>query len=179
MYSHPLPYLHYLVHFHIDQDYFECHEVLEDYWKKQTDQKRDSVWVGLIQVAVAFYHHRRGNWRGSEKMLQKAIDILKKQMEQLDDLGIDSKSWLQQLSGRLAAIQHRHPFSPSNIPFTDCQIIEEYKHFQRSCLPEVTANPGKPDPFIIHKHAMRDRSEVISERLKALALRKPTNPSIQ
>ncbi|PAD68333.1 hypothetical protein CHH83_14265, partial [Bacillus sp. 7586-K] len=27
-------YIDFLVHFHCDRDYFECHEILEEHWKK-------------------------------------------------------------------------------------------------------------------------------------------------
>lgn len=32
---YPAEYLEYLVYFHADRDYFECHEILEEYWKEQ------------------------------------------------------------------------------------------------------------------------------------------------
>ena len=57
----PQKYIEYLVHFHGDRDYFECHEILEEYWKKIDNGNKESIWVGLIQLAVANYHHRRKN----------------------------------------------------------------------------------------------------------------------
>ncbi len=41
---YPNAYLDYLVYFHGHRDYFECHEVLEEYWKKdQAGKKRFSL----------------------------------------------------------------------------------------------------------------------------------------
>lgn len=30
---YPTEYIQFLIHFHGDYDYFECHEILEGYWK--------------------------------------------------------------------------------------------------------------------------------------------------
>ena len=30
---YPTEYIQFLIHFHGDYDYFECHEILEEYWK--------------------------------------------------------------------------------------------------------------------------------------------------
>lgn len=52
---YPKAYIEYLVHFHSDRDYFECHEILEEHWKQDG---RNKGWLVLIQTAVAFYHYR-------------------------------------------------------------------------------------------------------------------------
>ena len=73
--NYPEDYLSFLVHFHGTRDYFECHEILEEYWKETAPKERDSHWVGLIQIAVALYHERRGNKQGATRTLTKAIEI--------------------------------------------------------------------------------------------------------
>lgn len=50
---YPKAYIDYLVYFHGLRDYFECHEVLEEHWKKDDKAERKKYWVGLIQIAVA------------------------------------------------------------------------------------------------------------------------------
>jgi predicted metal-dependent hydrolase len=47
--------------------------VLEEYWKSVPDSPLRQAWYGLIQIAVALYHHRRGNIAGARKMLESAI----------------------------------------------------------------------------------------------------------
>ncbi|WP_044642085.1 DUF309 domain-containing protein [Risungbinella massiliensis] len=69
MSSYPEQYLAFFYHFHTTRDYFECHEVLEDLW---LECGRDIFYQGLLQVAVALYHHRNGNVGGARKMLLAA-----------------------------------------------------------------------------------------------------------
>jgi len=66
-------YIDYLIYFNRDQDYFECHEVLEELW---LERDRDSLYKGLLQIAVGLYHFRNGNLRGGIMMLQSSVDLL-------------------------------------------------------------------------------------------------------
>ncbi|WP_336761027.1 DUF309 domain-containing protein [Paenibacillus sp. USHLN196] len=66
-------YIDYLIYFNRDQDYFECHEVLEELW---LERDRDSLYKGLLQIAVGLYHFRNGNLRGGSMMLQSSVDLL-------------------------------------------------------------------------------------------------------
>ncbi|AJS59411.1 DUF309 domain-containing protein [Paenibacillus sp. IHBB 10380] len=66
-------YLAYLVYFNRDQDFFECHEVLEELW---LHRDRDPLYKGLLQVAVGLYHFRNSNLIGGIKMLHSAADQL-------------------------------------------------------------------------------------------------------
>src|SRR5262245_24540247 len=52
-------------------DYFEAHEELEDEWRSAPDDERDFL-QGLVHVAVAWLHARRGNRAGCERQLAKA-----------------------------------------------------------------------------------------------------------
>ena len=57
------------------QEFFECHEVLEAAWLQASgDQKR--FLQGLIQVAVAFHHLRRGNLVGASRLLSAGMEKL-------------------------------------------------------------------------------------------------------
>jgi Domain of unknown function (DUF309) len=56
-------------------DFFECHEVLEVVWLETSGD--DKLFLqGLIQVAVSFYHLRRGNFPGSERLLRAGLQKL-------------------------------------------------------------------------------------------------------
>ncbi|WP_342555323.1 DUF309 domain-containing protein [Paenibacillus sp. FSL R7-0652] len=66
-------YIDYLIYFNRDQDYFECHEVLEELW---LECDRDPLYKGLLQIAVGLYHYRNGNYRGGLMMLQSSLDLL-------------------------------------------------------------------------------------------------------
>lgn len=119
---YPKAYLHYLVLFHRDRDYFACHEVLEDYWKKDPAGERQPRWVFLIQVAVALYHYRRGNLAGAKKLIMKAryrLNVLSKETAQL---GLD-KAELSNLLGRVEkSITERLPYQDISLPISDPRL---------------------------------------------------------
>jgi predicted metal-dependent hydrolase len=51
--------------------YFEAHEELEEEWREAPPAERDFL-QGLVHVAVAWHHARRGNRPGCERQLEKA-----------------------------------------------------------------------------------------------------------
>ena len=63
------------VHLFNRGDFFECHEVLEAVWLENSGEQKLFL-QGLIQVAVSFYHLRRGNFTGSERLLRAALQKL-------------------------------------------------------------------------------------------------------
>lgn len=124
--KYPEPYIDFLYHFHIERDYFECHEVLEEYWKK-TGMERDSIWVCLIQVAVCFYHYRRENLRGAAKLLDKVLSKLPNKKEEIIALGIHFDLLLLQLKICKDKIHNRIPYESISIPIIDHELCSLYK----------------------------------------------------
>ncbi|RKJ17377.1 DUF309 domain-containing protein, partial [Butyricicoccus sp. 1XD8-22] len=55
---HPL-FVQYFTYFNGNKDYFECHEVLEEYWKILAPGDKKHPLVGYIQLATGMYHWRR------------------------------------------------------------------------------------------------------------------------
>lgn len=55
-----------------EEDYFEAHEVLEDLWHSD----RIDFYKGMIQVAVAIFHLRNGNIKGSRSLFKRAKFLL-------------------------------------------------------------------------------------------------------
>jgi len=51
--------------------FFEAHEVLEDVWRAAPPPEKKFL-QGLIQVAVALYHHGNGNLAGARSVLRRA-----------------------------------------------------------------------------------------------------------
>ncbi|KHF38861.1 DUF309 domain-containing protein [Halalkalibacter okhensis] len=173
---YPTAYLDYLIYFHVERDYFECHEVLEEYWKEHDPKNRSSHWVGLIQVAVGLYHHRRGNINGASRMYDKAINILKKNKDALSKLGINGS----ELEKRLLA--QKKIAATSNHTFVDIDLPVEKEEVFQACQKRCE-QLGVNWKFhhdihedIIHKHTRRDRSDIILERTRKLALRNKQNP---
>ena len=54
------------------QQFFECHEVLEELWRVARDDSRIFL-QSLIHLAVAFYHHQRQNQPGAERQIRKSL----------------------------------------------------------------------------------------------------------
>jgi predicted metal-dependent hydrolase len=168
---YPPAYIDFLVHFHGDRDYFECHEILEEYWKQSAPTERSKVWVGFIQVAVSLYHHRRENFEGAEKMMRSALKIFNDHTKELHSLGIEWRMMLEKLEERLKEIQSRTPYSSIMLPIGDPIL---YKQCKQRCM-EKSWTWGAPSVMeneeLIHRHTRRDRSEVIEERVKQLYIR--------
>ena len=114
---YPKEYIDYLVYFHTDRDFFECHEILEEYWKKDKTSELNQAWVGLIQVAVGLYHHRRNNIRGARKMISSAIANLS--IQDLTALGINGVKFHHMLKERLDLLANETaPYTDMDIPIT-------------------------------------------------------------
>lgn len=160
--TYPKPWIQYLVHFHRDQDYFECHEVLEEHWKNEG--MKGDLWPGLIQLAVALYHHRRGNNNGAKRMILSCKVKLQKEESALKELGIEVEPFLQLLDRTIRRIELQQPFESIALPLS--------RELFQACLIEANATEEtwvlqtKTNDTIIHKHSLRDRSSVIEERKK-------------
>ncbi|CAN5169046.1 hypothetical protein BH11CYA1_BH11CYA1_10930 [soil metagenome] len=51
------------------QEFYECHETLEEYWQTlTTDVGHKQLIQGIIQIAVGLYHLRRNNVKGALKL---------------------------------------------------------------------------------------------------------------
>jgi len=78
-------YVRFLYDFNITRDYFECHESMEELW---LEEGKPPYLQGLLQIAVALYHHRNDNISGATKLMASALE--KKLPGCPDDfLGID------------------------------------------------------------------------------------------
>ncbi|MBE1441768.1 DUF309 domain-containing protein [Paenibacillus sp. OAS669] len=163
MSQYPQAYIDYLIYFHAERDYFECHEVMEAYWKEHPGDPLASCYVGLIQIAVALYHQRRNNLNGARKMMASAMTNLTD--EGMQALGIDPKSLRSMLQERLTQLAAEAPvFEDINLPLTDVQLVEACrKRCEESSLHWQCASDFS-NGRLIHKHKLRDRSSVIAER---------------
>ncbi|WP_316569743.1 DUF309 domain-containing protein [Neobacillus sp. YIM B06451] len=169
---YPEAFINYLSHFHGDRDYFECHEILEDYWKEEDKGNKDSVWVGFIQLAVGCYHYRRRNTAGAVRTLQKARAILSGREVALASLGIDGKKLIWRLDELILRVKDGKEYKGFIIPISDAMLEELCIEACRLKGAEWCKEGVLPPKSIIDRHKVRDRSIVILERQKALELRK-------
>ncbi|MGO0062007.1 DUF309 domain-containing protein [Brevibacillus fluminis] len=166
---YPTAYVDYLIHFHTDRDYFECHEILEEYWKSLPDRGKHSTWVGLIQIAVSLYHQRRNNFSGARKMLASACEILQANPDALQRLGLAPDELFKRLEERIAALDSQQAYSSIDLPIADPALLA---HCQKLCAERgmVFGSPSDlGNAYICNKHTVRDRRDVIEKRNEELA----------
>ena len=164
----PQEYIDYLVHFHGNRDYFECHEILEDYWKKIDNRNKESIWVGLIQLAVANYHHRRGNFNGASRTLQKSLRILSINKEGLRKLGIEFTLLVKQMNEQLIRIENNQDYQSTILPIYSKSLVEQCVNRSHELNMKWCSESETNDLQIVHRHVYRDRTSVMDERKKAL-----------
>ena len=59
-----------------DEEWFECHEVLEELWNGEQGLVRD-LYQGILQVAVALHHWRNGNYGGAMLLCVSGVKLLR------------------------------------------------------------------------------------------------------
>ncbi|MCM3637751.1 DUF309 domain-containing protein [Sporosarcina luteola] len=161
-YHHPL-FLNFIVYFNRNQDYFECHEVLEEYWKSIPGYTKDHPLTALILLSTGLYHWRRGNVEGAYRTLVKAenkmLDFHKFDSRYTED--IDYERLVQDTARSVNKLKNGEPFSPF-------QIYLKSETLQQSV--DKNASTMELLPFgsdtVIHKHMLRDRSDILEEREK-------------
>ncbi len=176
---YPDAYIQFLVHFHGDRDYFECHEILEDYWKEHTDREKNSVWVGLIQLAVALYHHRRNNDKGAATMIKQSKQKITSFTPECEKLALDSEALIKLLSEIEGAILTGSPYQSVVLPLTDSALISLCKNECSRTGYSWGNDSNLSNPDLIDRHKLRDRSDVISMRKQALLNRSKLKEKVE
>lgn len=159
---YPQALIDYLVYFHADRDYFECHEVLEEYWKSLPKAERSDMWVGLIQIAVGLYHHRRGNFVGAEKMFNGAIQRLHE--EELEQYGFVGHELTKRLRIRKQELHEQKPYSDMDLPIHPERLLAACENRCSERQVRWLSQSDLQNEFLLHKHKLRDRSDVLAER---------------
>lgn len=157
----------YLAAYHGSRDFFECHEIMEEYWKQQAGTRHESCWLALIRIAVACYHMRRGNRSGACKMMEKALQELNPAL--IKELGLDGRRLADRMREALRRwnAEAKPIYEDLDLPISDPHLMREA---ERVCREHgwVWGTPSDQiDPAVIHRHLTRDRSGVIEARLKA------------
>lgn len=85
-----------------EEEFFECHEVLEELW---TFSQQPDRWFlqALIHFAVGFYHHGRGNRNGATRQLHKGLIKLSSYLPSWD--GINTGEIAEAVRERLSRIE--------------------------------------------------------------------------
>ena len=169
--SYPKEFIDYLGQFHGSRDYFECHEILEEYWKETDPRNKQSHWVGFILLAVSSYHHRRENFPGAEKTANNSLKIMKyTPAAVIHSLGLDYEQLIFMLEASVEQIRKKMPYKSMNLPINSNELLAKC---QSQCEKEGYSwlHSGQVTEEIVHRHAVRDRSEIIKERAYQKTLR--------
>ncbi len=164
------PITQYLAYFHGNRDYFFCHDILEEYWKSIQPINQSSYLVGLIQLAVGLYHYRAGNLTGAKKMLKKSNQIQKKNIEELNTLGINGTQLVEVIEQYAKDLAEKMPFQDLQIPIISEKLeADAINYCNQMNMVWKDTSPVSND--IRYKHRLRDRSEVLHLRQQELQLR--------
>ncbi|MGP4060141.1 DUF309 domain-containing protein [Halobacillus sp. H74] len=154
---YPTVYIEYLAHFHGTRDYFECHEVLEEYWKEVDPKNRNSVWVLLIQIAVSMYHDRRGNQKGARILLNRCLHKFPENHIKLKNLGLDPEHLLDQLHKTDERLKKGESYTSWNFPIIDLQLRQEVHSLCQKWQVAYGAPSDMSDDWLVWKHKLRNR----------------------
>jgi len=99
--------------------FFDAHEVLEDVWRAAPyDRSLRRHLQGMVQLAVAFHHHSKGNFVGARSVLERGMQNLDGAERSfpsldLDQLRAELDIWRRCLETcESASDVARHPFPP-------------------------------------------------------------------
>lgn len=153
---HPL-FIQFLAYFNGNQDYFECHEVLEEYWKEVAPREKTHPLTGWIQLATGLYHWRRGNFKGAHTILKKAERTLTASiygpfLEEINTLNL-----LNQLHLAQKKVNNHDPYQSWYIEITSPILKSTVDDF-------IASLPPSDSNFIQNKHMLRDRSDILFAR---------------
>jgi len=100
-------FVHFVVLFNVDRDYFECHEVMEELW---LEEGRNRLYQGLLQVAVGLHHWSNDNLSGAVKLFTAALEKLQPTGDVWQGLDLKQlKTDTEQALGQLARADSAAP----------------------------------------------------------------------
>lgn len=153
---HPL-FIDYCAYFNGNNDYFECHEVLEEYWNEIAPKEKLHPLVGYVQLATGMYHFRRANVTGAARIMEKAIVNFELNRNRAFFEYIDVEQLLLLMKTQLRKMRENEPFVHFLLPVTDQQLQEKVQQ-------RIKAIPIMDSHFICNKHMLRDRTEILEAR---------------
>lgn len=170
-----LTLLKYYNEFIIKQDYFECHEIMEDAWKSKDVFSKEDDEIFFIQLSTAEYHYRRNNVYGARKIYGRAL-------RRLGDRPFHH--WKYGLKSDIAALVEKRfsmignaYFTPLDLPLTDEMLEALHAYAMPECpmkdFRRFISTLHRKDITLVQKHRLRDRSEIIKTRNERLRKRRP------
>lgn len=159
--------IHFYYQFHKHQHYFLCHDILEEAWKLNPSFSKNDAVVSLILFATACYHYRRDNIKGALKSYEKSLSVIK-QAKDKTQLHLNIDEYQSMILHQINSIRDHHVFVPVKLPIhTSIEKVIKRVYQDYSFTQFVIS-----EPYIVHHHIKRDRTEVIQAREEARQLRR-------
>ena len=150
-------YVDFSTYFNGNQDYFECHEALEEYWKMYAPGDKNHPLVGYVQLATGMYHWRRNNTIGAMKILKKAMKNFTENQTSPFFEYIDYDKLCKNCEISLKAIENSEHFKAFQLVLTNETLDSLVKK-------KIKELPPLPKDFLLHKHMLRDRTDILETR---------------
>lgn len=157
--QHHTLFIDYCAYFNGNEDFFECHEVLEEYWKAIAPGDKNHPLVGFVQLATGLYHWRRGNQVGATRILQKALKNFEFHAGSVFYEAIDYESLLAQTTVAIKRTQDSKAFHAFKLAISS--------ELQPLVSARINSLPTSSSEYLLHKHMLRDRSHILAERLES------------
>lgn len=157
--ANPL-FVKFIIYFNHNQDFFECHEVLEDYWNTFPDRTKEHPLTSYILLSTGMYHWRRGNTMGALRTLKKAkhkMTMIEPTSAFID--GINFNGLLDNVNQAILSIEAGQPFKSFLIEI----VCPEIQLLLEKTVASIDLLAFGSDA-VIHKHLLRDRTEIIRIR---------------
>lgn len=156
-YHHPL-FVQFIVYFNNNQDYFECHEVLEEYWKSIPASDKEHPLTTYILLATGMYHWRRGNFTGAIRTLRKVENKLPTFSSYYKE-DIDFQQLIGHVKYTVERVKKELPFESFSFTITSLTLQAQIELAKQSMILLPFGSEA-----VIHKHMLRDRSDILRER---------------
>lgn len=101
------------------EDFFECHEVLEELWTETHDERR-KFYQGLIQASVALFHFGNGNLGGARKVYLSSRKYLESYPAEYE--GLKLKKLLDDLAFCFQELTDAKDTYPAEIELQDDRV---------------------------------------------------------
>ncbi|MFD1928104.1 DUF309 domain-containing protein [Sporosarcina siberiensis] len=156
-------FLKFIVYFNENQDYFECHEVLEEFWKSIPNRTKNHPLTAYILLSTGLYHFRRDNKIGAQRTLLKAYSKMTTMTEDAPEYteGIDFNLLCKDIKNMLHRLENNLTYQTFqiNIISKELELLVSDMKLIMDLLPI-----GSDD--VIHKHMLRDRTDILLIRDK-------------
>ena len=150
-------FIQFLIEFNQNHDYFECHELLEEYWKEIAPRNKQHPIAALILLSTSMYHWRRGNFAGARKTMRGFLNRITRLPLSPYDQMIDCKTLIKDARQSLSLIEKEQNFQQFTIQIMSDELRKRV---------HLTKNIPQDIEYLTHKHMLRDRSQILAEREK-------------